>query len=81
MCERMAAAWVRVSSCCANKFWEMSIYLKKLHLLVFAEYKFGSFAPVWGMFPPMLDEARRVAVYLQPKIVERDPVVTKKEEK
>ena len=42
-------------------------YLEKLHLLVFAEYKFGSFAPVWGMFPPMLDEARRVAVYLHQK--------------
>lgn len=32
-------------------------YLEKLHLLVFAEYKLGGFAPVWGMFPPMLDEA------------------------
>jgi hypothetical protein len=39
-------------------------YLEKLHLLVFAENKLGGFAPVWGMFPPMLDEARRVAVYL-----------------
>lgn len=39
-------------------------YFEKLHLLVFAEYKFGGFAPVRGMFPPMLDEARRVAVYL-----------------
>jgi hypothetical protein len=43
-------------------FWKTD--LEELHLLMFAENKFGGFPPVGCMFPAVLDEARRMAVNL-----------------
>lgn len=38
--------------------------LKKLYLLVFTQHVLRRLSPVWRVFPPMLDEARRVPVDL-----------------
>lgn len=66
--DRIAAAWVGAQSgglkCMVAGG---GTYLQQLDLLMLAQHKFRSFAPLRGMFPSVFDKARWMAVDLRVK--------------
>jgi hypothetical protein len=65
MCERMAAACVKNVNSVRDRIACKKMNLEKLNLLVLAQYELGRLAPMRGVLPSMLNQARRMPIHLR----------------